>query len=54
MLTELVEKIIIHSIDSIEIVWRYEDEYKAICGLVGMAGMVSTADSINLGKAGGQ
>ena len=37
MLTELVERIIIHSSDSIEIVWRYEDEYRAVCGLVGLA-----------------
>jgi len=33
MLTELVERIIIHGADSIEIVWRYADEYKAVCEL---------------------
>jgi len=68
MLTELVEKIIIHSTDSIEIVWRYEDEYKALCSFVGINGEVGlTAISTNnaidsddaivttdLKKAGGQ
>ena len=52
MLTELVEKIIIHGTDSIEIVWRYEDEYKALCDLVGMSGNVIIATDLR--KAGGQ
>jgi hypothetical protein len=33
MLTELVEKIIIYSPDSIEVVWRFDDEYKAVCAV---------------------
>ena len=33
MLTELIEKIILHSPDRIEIVWRYDDEYKAVIAL---------------------
>lgn len=33
MLTELVEKIIVHSPDSIEILWRFDDEYRAVCAL---------------------
>jgi len=59
MLTELIERIIIHGTDSIEIIWRYEDEYRAICGLVGFAdevicGSVDLADKAHLAKAGGQ
>lgn len=33
MLTELVDKIIVHAPDSIEIVWRFADEYSAVCAL---------------------
>ena len=33
MLVELVEKIIVYSVDSIEIIWRYADEYNAVCDL---------------------
>ena len=50
MLTELVEKIIIHGTDSIEIVWRFEDEYKALCSL---ADATHNPDA-DTGKAGGQ
>lgn len=28
------ETIVVHSIDSIEIVWKFADEYSAICSLV--------------------
>ena len=59
MLTELIEKIIVHSMDSIEIIWRYKDEYKAICGLVGLAdnvicGSVDLAGKTSRERAGGQ
>ena len=33
MLTELVEKIVVNGIDSYEIVWRFADEYSAVCAL---------------------
>jgi len=38
MLTELVEKIIVHGTDSIDIVWRYTDEYNAVCELAKAGG----------------
>jgi hypothetical protein len=34
MLVELIERIIVHAPDSIEIVWRFADEYRAVCALV--------------------
>lgn len=33
MLTELVEKIIVNGSDSYEIVWRFTNEYRAVCAL---------------------
>jgi len=33
MLTELADKIIVHSPDSIEIIWRFADEYSAVCAV---------------------
>jgi DNA invertase Pin-like site-specific DNA recombinase len=38
MLTELVDKIIVHSADSIEIIWRYADEYEAVCEMAKAGG----------------
>ena len=33
MLVELIEKVIVHGQDRIEIVWKYGDEYEAACGI---------------------
>jgi hypothetical protein len=38
LITELVEKIIVHGDDSVEIVWRYADEYNAVCELAKAGG----------------
>jgi hypothetical protein len=38
MLSELVEKIIVHGSDSIEIFWRFADEYNAACELAKAGG----------------
>ena len=38
MITELVEKIIVHGVDRIEIVWRFVDEYRAVCDMAKAGG----------------
>jgi len=39
MVSELIEKIIVHGADRIEIVWRYEDEYNTVCDLAKAGGL---------------
>ena len=38
LLAELIEKIIVNGTDNIEIVWRYADEYNAVCELAKAGG----------------
>ncbi|MCL2817241.1 MAG: recombinase family protein [Clostridiales bacterium] len=39
MVSELIEKIIVHGAERIEIVWRYEDEYNAVCEMAKAGGV---------------
>ena len=38
MVSELIEKIIMHSADTVEIIWRYADEYNAVCDMAKAGG----------------